>query len=155
MTKAWAAAVGAVVVVVLGACGGNDDPPAPSSTPSTAVTTTTPSLPPTSASAPCRADVLLVPVQAALNQPDDPSQGLSAVQIVRVEVLECRNGYARVAAFAAGDQAAGDQEAEQVFLRDVGGRWEFIESGTGIDCQNLAGLTAAIQEACAALAQNG
>jgi hypothetical protein len=68
-----------------------------------------------------------------------------------VTVLDCRNGYARVSARA----AAPNLDAEQVFLRDVDGEWQYVESGTGVGCEEPSGLSPAMQDACAALRAAG
>ena len=78
-----------------------------------------------------------------------------AWSIVDVDVLECQNGYARVIAFA--DQSVCDPEFpncledEQVFLVDVGGSWQYLESGTGIECIDPSGLSPEMIVACDAL----
>lgn len=54
-----------------------------------------------------------------------------------VDVANCRNGYARVYAIPRENPTGHPQhESEQVFLRDVGGTWEVVESGTGISCSD-------------------
>ncbi len=141
----------AALVVVFGACGGSGSS-SPAQRPDTTTTvkaTTTTTLPPSSASTPtsCHPDVLLPPVKAAMDRSDEPDQGRSALRIVGIDVLDCRNGYARVSASA---DTAG-LEAEQVFLHLVSGHWEYLEGGTGVDCHDMAGLTTRVQAACVAL----
>lgn len=144
----------AAIVIVVGACGGSDSSPSgqESSTTTTTGSSTTTTLPPTSAvAAPaCTPEALLPPVKAAMDRPDESAQGRSALQIARVQVQNCGNGYARVSAFAEGADTA-----EQVFLRVVDGHWEYIEAGTGINCHDLSGLTPQVQAACTALNLTG
>ncbi len=66
-----------------------------------------------------------------------------------VEIQECQNGYARVYAKVA-DPPPGTEDAEQVFLRDAGGTWEVITSGTGITCEDEPVLPILV-DACRAL----
>ena len=42
-------------------------------------------------------------------------------------------------------------ENEQVFLVDVGGSWLYLESGTGIECNDPSGLSLELIVACEAL----
>jgi hypothetical protein len=68
-----------------------------------------------------------------------------------VEILECRNGYARVYAQAATTPGGEPiEDAEQVFLKDVEGTWRVITSGTGISCAD-PDLTGDLRRACRAL----
>src|SRR5207253_2901139 len=57
----------------------------------------------------------------------------AGVRIVGVEVRECRNGYARVMAIVdnsgCGKSGGSCYGNEQVFLRDVNGRWTYLDSG--------------------------
>lgn len=142
------------------------DPPPPTTSqadetsPTTELPPTTPT-PPTSAesttalptteesvAAACTSDVIL-PVVAAVF-PDNEFWN-----ILEVDVLECQNGYARVIAFA--DQSVCDPEFpnclenEQLFLVDVGGSWQYLEAGTGIECNNSNGLSPELIVACEAL----
>ncbi len=121
----------------------------PATTPPTSAESTT--APPTteeSATAACTSDAIL-PVVAAVF-PDNEFWN-----IVEVDVLECQNGYARVIAFP--DQSVCDPEFpnclenEQVFLVDVGGSWQYLEAGTGIECRNPSGLSPELILACEAL----
>jgi hypothetical protein len=96
----------------------------------------------------CTADALL-PVVAALFPEND------MWNIVDVDVADCQNGYARV--FAIADQSICDVdtpqclEAEQVFLEDRGGTWEYLTSGTGISCGDPSDLGTEMVAACEAL----
>ena len=78
-----------------------------------------------------------------------------ALQIVAVDLQQCRNGYARV--FAAPDNSGcghpGDAcvETEQVFLADHAGHWSYLTSGTGIACEADDDLFPALLAACQAL----
>jgi hypothetical protein len=96
----------------------------------------------------CAADALL-PVVAALFPGND------MWNIVDVDVADCQNGYARV--FAIADQSICDVdtpqclEAEQVFLEDRGGTWEYLTSGTGISCGDPSDLGTEMVAACEAL----
>jgi hypothetical protein len=77
------------------------------------------------------------------------------VEIVGVDIRECQNGYARV--FAQPDQSTCGQtggscyENEQVFLRDDGGSWVYITSGTGIACTDPDLRPPELETACVAL----
>jgi hypothetical protein len=108
------------------------------------VTTTTVEVVP----AACAAEALL-PVVAALFPEND------MWNIVDVDVADCQNGYARV--FAIADQSVCDVdtpqclEAEQIFLADRGGTWEYLTSGTGISCGDPSDLGAEMVAACEAL----
>jgi hypothetical protein len=138
--------------LILAACGDSDSDRTPAASAGVS-STSSPSTSSTAASAPsaaCTADALLGPVQAALDRPDDPAGGQTGLRVVSVDVLDCRNGYARVSAHA----DVPNLEAAQVFLRDVGGDWQYLEAGTGIECGDSS-LTAAVQEACAALSRDG
>ena len=98
--------------------------------------------------APCTTDAIM-PVVAGLFPDDD------VPDIIAVNVLECQNGFARVIAIA--DQSACGPdfpnclENEQVFLEDVDGAWEYVALGTGIDCNDPAGLGPEMIAACEAL----
>jgi hypothetical protein len=80
---------------------------------------------------------------------DDPSTELI---IERVDIRRCRNGYAHV--FAVPRQNPPEDqhqyESEQLFLRDIGGSWQIVESGTGISC-NDSDIRAPLLQACRAL----
>ena len=98
--------------------------------------------PPSTTTASCDAESIL-PVVASLFPDND------AWVIIDVDVANCQNGYARVFAFP--DQSGcpdGDPclENEQVFLVEVDGSWEYLDSGTGLQCPD-----APISEACEAL----
>jgi hypothetical protein len=101
----------------------------------------------TAPAAHCSAEAILPPVRHRLEQDGSP-------HIVRVNVLECRNGYARV--FASADKSTCGQpggscyETEQVFLRASGGSWTVLTYGTGISCQD-ADIKPDLSLACSAL----
>jgi hypothetical protein len=124
------------------------DPQTATSPPTTVELTTTPMTTEELVAATCTAEVIL-PVVAAVF-PDNEFWN-----IIEVDVLECQNGYARVIAFA--DQSVCDPEFphcledEQVFLVDVGGSWQYLEAGTGIECNNPSGLSTELIVACEAL----
>ncbi len=75
--------------------------------------------------------------------------------IVDVEIADCRNGYARVFAVpdvsSCADPDVPCLESEQVYLRDDGGAWVYVDSGTGVECANPEGLLPETLEACEAL----
>jgi hypothetical protein len=52
----------------------------------------------------------------------------SDLKIVGVKVIDCKNGYARVAAISDGPLR------EQVFLKVADDRWVYLDSGSGPDC---------------------
>lgn len=68
-----------------------------------------------------------------------------------VAVKQCRNGYARVLA-RPGNIPEGQniEDGEQVFLKESGGAWEVIASGSGIACSD-SDRSAELAEACVAL----
>jgi hypothetical protein len=80
-------------------------------------------------------------VKAEIDQPPD-------LVTASVTIKACKNGYAQV--FAVPTQPDRYQ-AEQLFLKDDGGTWIVVGSGTGIDCDDPEGIDAATQAACAAL----
>lgn len=96
----------------------------------------------------CTTDAIL-PVVAGLFPENE------AWNMIDVEILDCQNGYARVRAIP--DQSTCDPEyphcleEEQVFLVDVAGSWEYLDSGTGVDCLNPATLLPETVTACEAL----
>jgi hypothetical protein len=76
-------------------------------------------------------------------------------QIVRAEVLRCRNDYARVTAIP--DKSVCPPtcyETYEVFVRWTGERWQVVDFGTGIECEDtttLPPLPTPIRRACRAL----
>jgi hypothetical protein len=101
-----------------------------------------PPVPPV-ADASCAPAVLL---QATKRLLDDPARGST---VERVEILACRNGYARLFAVTAKPAAAADN---QIFLHLQGGTWQLAgRTGAGTDCGD-DGLDAKITAACAGLA---
>ena len=121
-----------------------DVPPPTSELP----TTTTPPTTSGSVAAGGTPDVIL-PVVAAMFSDNE------FWNIVDVDVPDCQNGYARV--FALADQSGCDPEFpiclenEQVFLVDVDGSWQYLEAGTGIECENPSRLSPEMIAACDAL----
>jgi hypothetical protein len=76
-------------------------------------------------------------------------------QIVRAEIVRCRNGYGRVNAVP--DMSVCPPtcyEAYEVYIHWTGTRWTVIDFGTGIECEDtttLPPLPAPISRACRAL----
>jgi hypothetical protein len=59
----------------------------------------------------------------------------AGVFFASVDILECQKGYARVGAIISNPPPGTHLEpSEQVFLKDVGGRWTVLSSGSGIFC---------------------
>ncbi len=79
----------------------------------------------------------------------------SGLQIVSVNLQQCRNGYARVFAVPdnsrCGHPGGACAETEQVFLTDHAGQWSHLTSGTGIACEADHDLFPALLAACQAL----
>ena len=103
-----------------------------------------------SSAAVCTKEALL-PVVAELFPDND------RWNIVDVEIAECRGGYVRL--FASADQSVCTivspcLENEQVFLQDVGGVWTYLDSGTGLSCDDPQSMSPAIVPACRALGSN-
>ena len=76
-------------------------------------------------------------------------------QIVRTEVVRCRNDYARVNAIP---ETSGCPptcyETYEAYVRWTGERWRVVDFGTGIECEDtttLPPLPAPIRRACRAL----
>lgn len=144
-------------LVLLTACGGGDGsaPPPSGSTggTDTSVTVTASSPGVTGASngatptvggtggtgraAPCDAAAMTAVVTGALGAGPDG----------RVEVAECRGGYAR----AFYHPKATNLETEQLFLADVDGAWTVLTFGTGIDCTDDDLRPVGLETACIAL----
>jgi cell division protein FtsB len=70
--------------------------------------------------------------------------------IASVLISECQGGYARVDATAGNVPPGTQMETEQVFLKDSGGVWRVIDSGTGITCGE-SDLQPETKLACSAL----
>jgi hypothetical protein len=85
----------------------------------------------------------------------DPSELLPAVKgalgdaVARVEVVRCRNGYARASAIPSKQ----NMETADVLLRRTGGAWTIVDFGTSIGCEEetLPPAPAPNRRACAAL----
>jgi hypothetical protein len=76
------------------------------------------------------------------------------LHLIGVDVVGCRNGFARVGAVPDQSNCPDNNrcwETEHVFLRDVAGEWEIIGSGTGLTCFD-ADLSTDVLAACQALA---
>lgn len=135
-------AIGAVLVAVVASCGSD-------TTSNTARTTTSGA---TTSSAPhtatCDAAVMLPVVRGQLTS--------AGVEVIRVDVLDCRNGYARVGAVPDNSRCRPDgsgscYDTEQAFLKSVGSSWEYLTSGPGIDCAHDSDLRPELEAACVAL----
>lgn len=71
--------------------------------------------------------------------------------ITGIDISECQNGYARVFTIPDQSECPGEnhcRESEQVFLQLIDDQWEYLDSGTGLDCNSSEQL---ISEACEAL----
>jgi len=83
------------------------------------------------------------------------SAAAGEVDIVSVDVQQCRNGYARVLAIpdnsACGLSDGRCLDNEQVFLADHDGRWAYLTSGTGIACEYDDDLFPELLAACQAI----
>jgi hypothetical protein len=95
-----------------------------------------------SATAPCDAAVMLLVIQQEV--PIGPPWVWESVNI-----QQCQNGYARVLARPLTPEGPGD-DSEQVFLKDDGGTWHVLTSGTGIACSD-PDIGPELEEACKAL----
>jgi hypothetical protein len=110
---------------------------------SSTLTTTAPS-----SAALCTPEVLL-PVVAGLFPEND------RWNIVSVQISQCGGGYVRL--FASADQSVCTSDApqclenEQVFLQDVAGTWTYLDSGTGLSCNDPQFMSLPIVPACEAL----
>ena len=97
--------------------------------------------------APCEPDAMLPVIRAQV------PIGTPGVFFDSVDILECQMGYARAAAIISNPNPTPGthlEPSEQVFLRDAGGRWTVLSSGSGIFC--LPPFTpAAMKDACDAL----
>jgi hypothetical protein len=98
------------------------------------------------ATAPCDPDAMLPVISKAIQIP------YSDMFWDSVKVAECQNGYARVFALTGGTPPPGTQleGSEQVFLRDVGGEWTTLSSGSGLDCYP-GSMPPDLKDACEAL----
>jgi hypothetical protein len=76
-------------------------------------------------------------------------------QVVRVEVVRCQHDYARVNALPDASTCPPTcNETYEVYLRWTGTRWQVVDFGTGIECEDtttLPPLPALIRRACRAL----
>ncbi|MEX2651267.1 MAG: hypothetical protein WD473_02320 [Acidimicrobiia bacterium] len=142
-------------LLLLTACAGTSEatttlPEPTTAAPTTPEATTTTTLATTTTidviAAACTEDALLQAMDRDLPRYPD-------LTLVGVEITECQAGYARVIAMpdqSICPEANNCMENEQVFLRDVSGRWEIIGSGTGLTCSD-ADLSEELVAACEAL----
>jgi hypothetical protein len=76
-------------------------------------------------------------------------------QVVRVEVVRCQHDYVRVNALPDTSPCPPTcNETYEVYLRWTGTRWQVVDFGTGIECEDtttLPPLPALIRRACRAL----
>ncbi|MER7894508.1 hypothetical protein ABTX15_32450 [Micromonospora sp. NPDC094482] len=87
----------------------------------------------------CRSTTLLAATDAALN----------AEAVAQVEVLACRNGFARLLAIAPGQAETSD--GSQVFLRSDNSVWQVVgRASAGTDCGD-PGLSKQIRMVCEGL----
>jgi hypothetical protein len=139
----------ALVAVLAAGCGGASEDGSAAAPATTAVpTTTTPPTTETPTSQPagaadCDDATLLRAAQDAVG---------SSVNISRVTVTRCRNGYALVSAHP----DAANLDSPNVFLvwREATGTWEALDVGTGIDCAGSP-IGPELTEACQALGYPG
>jgi hypothetical protein len=75
--------------------------------------------------------------------------------IVKADLVRCRNGYARVNAVPDASICPPTcLETKEAYLRWMSGRWEMVDFGTGIECEDtgtLPPLPTPIRRACRAL----
>lgn len=114
--------------------------------PPVTVTTATPNRAATLSALACSSPAMLPVLRAALPlKPPD--------RIIGAQVLQCRNGYARVLAIASnlrcGQLGGPCHNNEQVFLKAAGVNWSLLIDGSGTRCDQLP--PAEIIEACRAL----
>ena len=138
----WAAAV--LVLLAAAGCGGNGGGAATEAGASTVVVTVP--------EATVSEATVTVPAEP---EACDPAAILDAVQgplgdaIERVEVVRCRDGYARASAIP----AEANMETADVLLKQQGDAWTVVDFGTSIGCEEsfLPPAPAANREACTAL----
>lgn len=132
--------MGALATLVTSAC--TSDSPVTVSSP----TSQSPTATATPTAAPCD-PVAMLPVIR-----EEVDIGVEGVFWESVEIQNCQNGYVRVLAFWGGTPPPGSslEASEQVFLRDVGGMWNVLTSGSGITCSDTD-LPPELEEACRAL----
>jgi hypothetical protein len=128
------------------AIAGNPTDGSSSARPPITVTTATSSRAATLAALACSSPAMLPALGAALPlKPPD--------RIVGVQILQCRNGYARVFAVPSnlrcGQLDGPCYNNEQVFLKAAGTSWSVLVNGSGISCDHLP--PAEIIQACRAL----
>jgi len=98
--------------------------------------------------APCEPDAMLPVIRAQVLIAKE-----AGVFFASVDIIECQKGYARVGAIISNPNPTPGthlQPSEQVFLKDVGGRWTVLSSGSGIFCLPPY-VPAGMKEACDAL----
>jgi hypothetical protein len=143
----WKALLAAGIVLAATACSSDSADQASPALSSSVVVTTSTSVP--HEPAPCHAAAMLPVVRRQVTAGGN-------VDIVRVEIIECRNGYARVAAVPDNSECRADgtgscYDSEQVFLKSNRSSWTYITSGTGIACGTDGDLTRELEAACVAL----
>jgi hypothetical protein len=87
------------------------------------------------AAAPCDPKAMLPVIADAI----DPRSDLGRFW-EKVDIAECRNGYAWVTAITGGPPPPPPTQlegSEQVILKDMGGAWTYLMSGSGMDCVGL------------------
>ncbi|HEY2998439.1 MAG TPA: hypothetical protein VGJ43_07685 [Acidimicrobiales bacterium] len=81
-------------------------------------------------------------------------QSTTDVPLLRIDVRQCRNGYARALmvpdAGMCGEPEGSCYETEQVFLTAADGDWAVVTSGTGIACSDTDAMPDLVA-ACVAL----
>lgn len=96
----------------------------------------------------CEGSAMLAVVKAKLPLPPPDTT-------TSVDVRQCGSGYARVFAVPSnidcGKPGGSCYNDEQVFLKDTGGTWTFLENGSGIACSNPQATPADVEPACRAL----
>jgi hypothetical protein len=140
----------ALLAVLAAGCGDASPEDGSAAAPATTAAPTTTTTPPTTeattsqpgGTADCGNAALLRAAQDAVTESG------SAVNITRVTVTRCRNGYALVSAHP----DAANLESPNVFLvwREAAGSWEGLDVGTGIDCAGSP-IGPELTEACRAL----
>jgi hypothetical protein len=137
--------VGVMAALVTFAC--SSEPAATGSSPTSSPTPQSPTATATpTAAAPCDPAAMLPVIR------EEVDIGAEGVFWESVEIRNCQNGYARVFAIIGGTPPPGAEleGSEQVFLRDKGGMWNVLTSGSGIACSDTD-LSPEMEEACRAL----
>lgn len=145
--RAGLAGSGLLLLLGLSACGGGGGGEAVSTAPTTTeaapATGTTSVTTTTAEESPCEAASMASVVQRTVGE-----------AVATVEVVRCRNGYARVSAAPDASLCPPEcYETADVLLRWDGDRWMVVDYGTSIGCDEepLPPAPQANREACAAL----